>query len=60
MFYCVKCKDINEWTGSLSYSYGVCEICGDKKMCIDRPSSSLPDPKHIKREKIIDELLDDI
>tara|TARA_R110000772_G_scaffold3193_1_gene11527 strand:- start:877 stop:1062 length:186 start_codon:yes stop_codon:yes gene_type:complete len=61
MFYCRTCGNTNEWPESFSKSIGTCEICGGNNVvCYDVPSKHLPIPKHIEREKIIDELLDDI
>lgn len=45
MFYCQKCADKNDWPETAFQSFGKCETCGQRGLCNDRPSSSLPDPK---------------
>jgi len=45
MFYCDDCAEKNKYPESLFKSIGDCEICGERKVCNERPSSSLPKPK---------------
>lgn len=45
MFFCQACQEKNDWPGILAYSYGTCEVCGDKAACYDVPSKFLPMPK---------------
>jgi hypothetical protein len=45
MFYCNDCAKKNGYPESLCKSIGQCELCGEHKVCNDRPSSSLPKPK---------------
>lgn len=45
MFYCEECAKRADWPESFAKSFGNCEICGKRRVCNDRPSSSLPDPK---------------
>jgi len=44
MFYCNDCAKKNGYPESLCKSIGLCEICGEHKVCNDRPCSSLPMP----------------
>ena len=42
MFFCVECKNKNEWPESMATSYGTCEVCGKRAYCFDVPSKVLP------------------
>jgi hypothetical protein len=44
MFYCEKCGRGKKWPTDffLPQSYGLCEICKEKAICFDVPSSHLP------------------
>lgn len=57
MFYCDNCAKIENWPPSFSVSFGVCEMCGEKEYCNDRPSSSLPDTLYVTRERTISKIL---
>lgn len=42
MFYCEQCRVINAWPKGIGQSFGPCEDCGQRRLCYDRPSNSLP------------------
>jgi hypothetical protein len=42
MFFCDSCADKNGWWQSLGRSYGPCEVCKEKALCNEVPSSLLP------------------
>lgn len=50
MFYCDKCAEERDYPESFSKSVGRCELCNEKSVCNDVPSSRLPLPKE-KEEK---------
>lgn len=47
MFYCEKCAKKNEWPYEfyMSQSRGPCEMCDKVSVCVDVPSSALPQKK---------------
>jgi len=49
MFYCETCRVQNSWPKGLSRSFGRCEDCGNKIMCYDVPSGSLPLASAVKK-----------
>ena len=44
MMYCDKCREERNWPESMARSLGPCECCGEKALCFDRKSSTLPLP----------------
>ena len=53
MFYCEECRVKNEWPESISRSTGNCEVCGDGRLCYDRPSSQLPMKKNESEKHVL-------
>lgn len=51
MFYCESCSKKNEWPYDfwMSQSRGPCECCDKTAVCVDVPSSTLPEPKRKRR-----------
>lgn len=44
MFYCDTCAKARNWPEAFTKSVGPCEVCGNRTLCNDRPSSTLPKP----------------
>lgn len=42
MNYCDNCAKEKGWPITGFASYGRCEICGERRLCSDMPSSKLP------------------
>lgn len=44
MLYCEECRIERGWPGGLLSATGLCELCGETRVCHDRPSRTLPPP----------------
>lgn len=59
MFYCKPCGDERDWpTGTFSQSYGPCELCRQRAVCDDVPSSYLPTPRRAPIQATIERAAD--
>lgn len=57
MLYCNDCAKKNNYPPTFFKSLGTCEICGEKRPCNDRASSTLPKPT--KQEEVLKKLQND-